>query len=110
MVFESVWFGTISVAYMNLAHPKSVSVCGSYGLPHPVMISWLHSLNYIRNIYAHHSRLWNRGCRIKPMIARAFKSDLNTIMIVSMPSSSSCRSCWRRLRPEITGRKKLREL
>ncbi|HEX2939987.1 MAG TPA: Abi family protein [Rhodopila sp.] len=76
MVFESVSFGTISVAYMNLAHPEFVSVCGSYGLPHPVLISWLHSLNYIRNICAHHSRLWNRECRIKPMIARAFKSDL----------------------------------
>ena len=34
------------------------------------------SINYIRNICAHHSRLWNRECRIKPMIARAFKSDL----------------------------------
>jgi abortive infection bacteriophage resistance protein len=69
-------FGTISVAYMNLAHPKFGSVCGSYGLPHPVLISWLHSLNYIRNICAHHARLWNRDCRIKPLIARAYKSDL----------------------------------
>jgi abortive infection bacteriophage resistance protein len=76
MVFESVSFGTISIAYMKLAHPEFVSVCGSYGLPHPVLISWLHSLNYIRNICAHHSRLWNRECRIKPMIARAYKSDL----------------------------------
>ena len=76
MVFESLNFGTISFAYMNLASPEFVSVCGSYGLPHQVLISWLHSLNYIRNICAHHSRLWNRECRIKPMIARAFKADL----------------------------------
>ena len=76
MVFESITFGIISIAYQNLAHPEFVSVCGSYGLPHPVLISWLHSLNYIRNICAHHARLWNRECRIKPMIARAFKADL----------------------------------
>jgi abortive infection bacteriophage resistance protein len=76
MIFESLNFGTISFAYMNLAHPEFVSVCGGYGLPHPVLISWLHSLNYIRNICAHHARLWNRECRIKPMIARAFKADL----------------------------------
>ena len=76
MVFESVSFGTISIAYMNLAHPEFVAVCGSYGLPHPVLTSWLHTINYIRNICAHHSRLWNRECRIKPMIARAFKADL----------------------------------
>jgi abortive infection bacteriophage resistance protein len=76
MVFESVSFGTISVAYKNLAPPEFVAVCGSYGLPHQVLISWLHSITYIRNICAHHSRLWNRECRIKPLIARAFKADL----------------------------------
>jgi len=76
MVFESVSFGTISFAYMNLTAPEFASVCGSYGLPHPVLVSWLHSINYIRNICAHHARLWNRECRIKPMIARAFKADL----------------------------------
>jgi len=76
MVFESITFGTISIAYQHLAHPEFVSVCGSYRMPHPVLISWLHSLNYIRNICAHHARLWNRECRIKPMIARAFHADL----------------------------------
>ncbi len=76
MVFESITFGTISIAYKNLAAPEFAAVCGSYGLPHQVLVSWLHSLNYIRNICAHHARLWNRECRIKPMIARAFKADL----------------------------------
>ncbi len=76
MVFESLNFGTVSFAYMNLAHPGFVAVCSSYGLPHPVLISWLHSINYIRNICAHHSRLWNRECRIRPLIARTFKTDL----------------------------------
>jgi abortive infection bacteriophage resistance protein len=76
MVFESLNFGTISFAYMNLAAPEFAAVCGSYGLPHEILISWLHSLNYIRNICAHHGRLWNRECRIKPKIARAFKADL----------------------------------
>ncbi len=71
MVFESVSFGTISLAYANLAPPEFSAVCGGFGLPHPVLTSWLHSLNYIRNICAHHARLWNRQCRIKPMIARA---------------------------------------
>jgi abortive infection bacteriophage resistance protein len=61
MVFEAVSFGTISFAYKNLAHPEFVSVCASFGLPHPILISWLHSLNYIRNICAHHGRLWNRN-------------------------------------------------
>ena len=76
MVFESVSFGTISVAYANLAPPEFSAVCRGFGLPHPVLVSWLHSLNYVRNICAHHGRLWNRECRIKPMIARAYKAEL----------------------------------
>lgn len=76
MVFESVTFGTISIACQHLAHPEFAAVCGSYRLPHPVLISWLHSLTYIRNICAHHARLWNRECRIKPMIANTYRADL----------------------------------
>lgn len=76
MVFESVTFGAISFAYKNLIPREIALVCTSYGLPHPVLASWLHSLNYIRNICAHHGRLWNCECRIKPLIARAFKPDL----------------------------------
>ena len=34
---------------------------------HPtVFISWLHSLTYVRNICAHHARLWNKELAIKP--------------------------------------------
>jgi len=32
----------------------------------PVMISWLHTLLYIRNACAHHVRLWNRPLPIRP--------------------------------------------
>jgi abortive infection bacteriophage resistance protein len=76
MVFESVSFGTISYAYQNLAPVESGAICRGYGLPHPVLASWLHSLNYVRNVCAHHGRLWNRECRIKPLIARAYKAEL----------------------------------
>jgi abortive infection bacteriophage resistance protein len=76
MVFESVSFGTISYAYQNLEPAESGVICRGYGLPHPVLASWLHSLNYVRNVCAHHGRLWNRECRIKPLIARAYKAEL----------------------------------
>lgn len=75
MVFESVPFGTISWTYRNLAPPQFGPICGSFGLPHKVLISWLHSINYVRNICAHHGRLWNRECRIEPIAAHAYKAD-----------------------------------
>ena len=76
MVFESITFGNISTACSNLDCSEFVDVCKGFGLPPHVFTSWLHNINYIRNICAHHGRLWNRECRIKPIIAKAFKTDL----------------------------------
>ena len=33
-----------------------------------VFLSWLHSLTYVRNICAHHSRFWNKDLAVEPSI------------------------------------------
>ncbi len=76
MVFESVSFGTISKIYGHLAPQDFNYICKSLELNHHVLSSWLHSISYTRNICAHHSRLWNRICGIKPLAAKAYKLDL----------------------------------
>lgn len=76
MVFEAISFGTISFVFKNLAHPEYVDICSKFGISHKVLRSWLHGISYIRNLCAHHSRLWNRVCTIKPIIAKAYESDL----------------------------------
>lgn len=35
-----------------------------------MFVSWLHTLVYIRNICAHHSRLWNRTLGVRPLMPR----------------------------------------
>ncbi|MCI5224401.1 MAG: Abi family protein, partial [Candidatus Electrothrix sp. AR4] len=35
-------------------------ICIPYNIHYKIMISWLHSFTYLRNLCAHHSRLWNR--------------------------------------------------
>jgi len=37
------------------------------------MSSWLHSFTYLRNLCAHHSRLWNRKFTVKPKVANKLK-------------------------------------
>lgn len=32
----------------------------------PILGDWLHTLTYVRNVCAHHSRLWNRKLAIRP--------------------------------------------
>ncbi|RYE34967.1 MAG: Abi family protein [Sphingobacteriaceae bacterium] len=69
MILEISSFGTLSNLYQNLKPGKSKRVIAKYfGLDDNTFSSWLHSIVYIRNICAHHSRLWNRTLSISPAL------------------------------------------
>ncbi len=71
MTSEVISFGTLSLLYRWLC-PGHIrrKVARFYGLSDNVMESWLHSLVYVRNICAHHSRLWNKRLRINALVPR----------------------------------------
>ena len=62
MTFETISMGSLSKIYENLKIcPEKKKIARKFGLGHPkVLESWMHSLSVIRNICAHHGRLWNR--------------------------------------------------
>lgn len=65
--FEIISFGSLSMLYENLRPGRSKrEVANWFGLDDKTFGSWLHSLVYVRNVCAHHSRLWNRELRIQP--------------------------------------------
>ncbi len=67
MTFEVASFGTVSRLYKNLKPGKMRrEVARSFGLSDTVFISWLHTLVYVRNVCAHHARIWNRVLGIAP--------------------------------------------
>lgn len=69
MILEVSSFGGLSHLYQNLKPGRSKRDISSYfGLDTTTFESWLHSIGYVRNICAHHSRLWNRVMRITPSI------------------------------------------
>ena len=41
-----------------------------FSLPPDIFCSWLHTINYVRNICAHHARLWNRELDITPKVLK----------------------------------------
>lgn len=54
-------FGTLSVFFSGLKKTDKDAISSEYGLPDGREFeSWLRSLNFVRNLCAHHSRLWNR--------------------------------------------------
>ena len=43
-----------------------VGIAKYFSLPPQTFLSWLHALNFTRNLCAHHSRMWNRDMNIVP--------------------------------------------
>lgn len=71
MAFEVLSFGLLSKFYQNikdsLKFKKTISI--HFGISQPVVLqSWMRSTNYVRNICAHHSRLWNNVLTNRPLI------------------------------------------
>ena len=61
MVTEILSFGQLSRLYKNLITTDAKKRVAEYfSVTVPVLESWIEHLVYIRNICAHHSRLWNR--------------------------------------------------
>lgn len=67
MCFELLTIGELSHIYRGLKNNADKKRIADFFEVHPtVFASWLHTLTYVRNICAHHSRLWNRDLAIEP--------------------------------------------
>ncbi len=67
---EVASIGTLSKLYKNLKHqlPEKASIAKEMGLNlHSELSSWLEAITYVRNIIAHHSRMWSRNMVKKPI-------------------------------------------
>jgi abortive infection bacteriophage resistance protein len=74
MALEVLSFGQLSIMYKNLkANEAKKAVAEYFGISYTLLISWMEHLGYIRNLCAHHSRLWNRTLTIKPTLPRITK-------------------------------------
>lgn len=68
---EELTFGSLSRLYSGLAkHQDQKAISTVFSLHVPLMASWLHVLTVIRNICAHHGRLWNREFGVQPMLPK----------------------------------------
>lgn len=79
MVVEIISFGTLSKLYTMLCAQTEKEILNGINLPSFVFKNWLHVLSYVRNLSAHHSRLWNRQFVIKAKIPK-HKKEFNGIV------------------------------
>jgi abortive infection bacteriophage resistance protein len=70
----------------SLLHPSRTKrdIANFYGVSDQVFPSWIHCLTYVRNICAHHSRLWNRELGVYPKLPRNPK---NSWLISQVPNN-----------------------
>lgn len=71
-VSVELWdFGMLSTFYQGMQTADKTTIAEKYGvLDFRVMESWLRTLTYIRNVAAHHSRLWNRNLVDQPKLPK----------------------------------------
>jgi abortive infection bacteriophage resistance protein len=61
-VATEIWdFGLLSRFYAGMTYRDQQRIAQRYRIDAQVLASWLRALNFVRNVAAHHSRLWNRN-------------------------------------------------
>jgi abortive infection bacteriophage resistance protein len=70
MASEVMSLGTLSKLFKGMLTKDQTEVARTWNIHRSVAQSWLHSLSYVRNLCAHHGRLWNRELSIKPVLLK----------------------------------------
>lgn len=84
MAVELWDFGTLSMFINNLKDKYKAPIADQYGLKtYKLLGSWLHTINIVRNICAHHGRLWNRVLAAKPQYPKSTEATLLSPMVVN---------------------------
>ena len=68
MAGEIMSLGSISKLYSYLNRDTRLLLCANFEVDHNVFGTWLHTITFLRNICAHHGRLWNRNFSIRPQL------------------------------------------
>jgi abortive infection bacteriophage resistance protein len=71
-VSVELWdFGMLSTFYQGMQVTDKIAIAAKYGLQDfMVLESWLRTLNFVRNVAAHHSRLWNKNLVDQPKLPK----------------------------------------
>jgi abortive infection bacteriophage resistance protein len=96
-VSVELWdFGLLSTFYQGMSIADKSIIANKYGITDcALMESWLRTLNFVRNVSAHHSRLWNKNLIDQPKMPKtgeisAFDPLLNQPNIASRLYGALC--------------------
>lgn len=73
MASELMTFGNMLILFRGVERSVKQTIAHHFGVADTVFESWLRTLNHVRNICAHHGRMWNRVLGLKPQVPRPHK-------------------------------------
>ena len=76
-IMEACTFGDLSHWYADLDITYRKKIASGFGFHETICVSWFRSLATLRNVCAHHGRLWNADLHVdKPIKAKRWAADL----------------------------------
>lgn len=76
-IMETITYGSLSRLFSGLKVAHRKCVARRFGYDEKVLASWFRSLNLLRNMCAHHNRLWNAPMNVdQPMAAKRLQPEL----------------------------------
>ncbi len=70
-------FGMLSVFVSGIKYRDLKTISANYGVARPELFpTWVRSLAFVRNVCAHHSRLWNKPLVAQPKLPRVGEAPL----------------------------------
>lgn len=77
VVVEILSFSALSNVYRNLLTDDAKNISNLYKTSPVFLSSWMHTLSYVRNLCAHHARIYNKKISIKPRITKKMIEQTN---------------------------------
>lgn len=88
-------------------------IAALFGVHHVVLSSWLESLLLLRNVVAHHGRVWNRQIGAQPKIPKkdaAWHTPVEVSGDRVFVLLTICRYCLRQIAPQSAWQKRLEKI
>jgi abortive infection bacteriophage resistance protein len=108
---EAVSFGTLSHLYSNLKEPIRKAIAKRFNYDEVIVLSWFRSTTMLRNLSAHHARLWNtRNGVDKPMRAKRVREEFGPGMNTFYARAVAVVALFEEIGHDLDWKARLREL
>lgn len=112
-IMEAITYGSLSRLFSGLKLKHRKAVARRFGYDETVLGSWFRALNLLRNMCAHHNRLWNAPMHVdQPVGAKKLRAELGRtdvlyarlVILAALMDAMGAGAEWKRRLTELMDR------